>query len=420
MGAYSRRLARYVSGAAGVFLIALACACVPEPPSTSAPGSTASRPPFIGAYFGSSDGAALVYFLLPDGPAARAGMQEGDRLVSFGPRTVASAEDVQAGLRGTPPNSTVPVVVMRDGQRQQLSVQVAPAEALRDKQWETFFAARETSELQAGDQAERAGDKAAAFGHYVRASRAAAFLPAGPDAAYERLAALVPTMRPAPSVPAEAERHSQRAMSILRTANSARDNDRAASEIRSALFAAPWVADLHLNYGVVLEHIGYPKAAGASLRRYLLFNPRASDAASVRQRIVDLELLAEELEPWRRFVGGQWSQSDSGGTFTVALRGRTLTATVVVARADADQKPGDVICTGTVNGTRFEGRCSLWSTNPEAKRCFGARREYEADGGIEGGELRIMSTTNLNFGTSTCIINSENRGARIWIKPRTS
>ena len=57
----------------------------------------------------------------------------------------------------------------------------------------------------------------------------------------------------------------------------------------------------------------------------------------------------------------------------------------------------------------------MWLSKEKAKACFGSKREYEADGSIEGNTLKVMTTTGLNYGTETCIINSEQRGALIWV-----
>jgi membrane-associated protease RseP (regulator of RpoE activity) len=64
----------------------------------------------------------------PPTPAAKAGLQAGDRIVSWGPRQISSWADVQAAIKAVP-GENIPVVVERDGK--QLTLTVSPVTANR-------------------------------------------------------------------------------------------------------------------------------------------------------------------------------------------------------------------------------------------------------------------------------------------------
>lgn len=60
----------------------------------------------------------LVLDVVEDGPAVRAGLQPGDVLTSLGGKRIASVEDFLGALRGVQPDETVPLVRVRQGDRQ--------------------------------------------------------------------------------------------------------------------------------------------------------------------------------------------------------------------------------------------------------------------------------------------------------------
>lgn len=67
---------------------------------------------------------ALVTGVLPDGPAAKAGMREGDVVLSVDGRPVSTAADLPQQIGLKKPGSEVEVVVMREGKRKTLRVRI--------------------------------------------------------------------------------------------------------------------------------------------------------------------------------------------------------------------------------------------------------------------------------------------------------
>ncbi len=92
-----------------------------------------------GGSAGSSDGddtpaGAQVVSVLPDSPAARAGMQVGDLIVEFSGRPVNGQRELQFLVAETPPGREVPCVLLRGGARQTVRVTLTemPARGAED------------------------------------------------------------------------------------------------------------------------------------------------------------------------------------------------------------------------------------------------------------------------------------------------
>ncbi len=81
---------------------------------------------------------ALVGDVMPDGPAAKGGIQRGDVIIRFDGKQVRDMEDLPKIVAATSPNSIVDVDVIRDGAQMTFSVSI---ELLRDAQ-ETVVAAK--------------------------------------------------------------------------------------------------------------------------------------------------------------------------------------------------------------------------------------------------------------------------------------
>ena len=61
-----------------------------------------------------------------DSPADRAGIKAGDVIVKFGDRKIAGLEDIDGALRKFKAGDKVPVIILRDGKEQEVTVTLAP------------------------------------------------------------------------------------------------------------------------------------------------------------------------------------------------------------------------------------------------------------------------------------------------------
>ncbi len=100
---------------------------------------------------------AFVAGLTDDGPAAKAGIKEGDIVVEFDSKKVDTMRALPRLVADTPPGDRVEIVVMRDGQRVRLSIEVG---LLEDKPVEASL----STEEQKGDATEPPDDAAKMFG----------------------------------------------------------------------------------------------------------------------------------------------------------------------------------------------------------------------------------------------------------------
>ena len=62
-----------------------------------------------------SEGGAIVNGVTPGGPAAVAGIQEGDIIVKLGTRTIANPDELIVAIRDNAPGDQVSITVKRDG-----------------------------------------------------------------------------------------------------------------------------------------------------------------------------------------------------------------------------------------------------------------------------------------------------------------
>jgi putative serine protease PepD len=67
-------------------------------------------------------GGAQVGSVVPNGPAAKAGLRQGDRIISIAGETVEGSDDLSASVNAHQPGEKVAVVVERNGQRRTLTV----------------------------------------------------------------------------------------------------------------------------------------------------------------------------------------------------------------------------------------------------------------------------------------------------------
>ncbi|MGE5540305.1 MAG: tetratricopeptide repeat protein [Gemmatimonas sp.] len=359
------------------------------------------------------EAATRIEFMLPESPAAVAGLREDDIIVRFDDKPAGAADDLVRTIAAVRDPRPVPVVFLRDGERHAIDVALGVRPSNVAELFKAALIQRISDEQRIASQTSTSGDVPAAFDHYVAAMR----LLIRQQAEYganvtdiftfdvERLAEILPRLPSAPRTPREAERHTSTALAVIREAVRDHDNDRAAAALSDAIYEAPWLADLYRNRGLVYAKAGYPEAAAADLTRYLALVPEAADASTMKAKIAGLNALAELRKPWYPYLRS-WTM-ERGGTESVVLRDRRLTVLVQMPANNA-LTPGDVLCSGSIDGRQFRGTCTNYVTAPNVVRCFGPKIEVPAEGGIDAdGTLSIRYLGDINYNTRSCIINSQ-------------
>ena len=133
-------------GALAIIVVAAACAhAAPiarvEPPHVDpwahddAPAVVVRRPhdpPWLGVFFDRTAERAHVKSVVPDGPAARAGMRDGDDVIAVDGHQVAGSTEVISRVQWSRAGQRVVVTVERDGRRIDLPVTLEPRPDLRE------------------------------------------------------------------------------------------------------------------------------------------------------------------------------------------------------------------------------------------------------------------------------------------------
>ncbi len=114
------------------------------------------------------------------------------------------------------------------------------------------------------------------------------------NALREKIIKLARSIKPAPVIPAEAERFDGRGEYAFKNAKTEADYLVAAQEFEKATTTAPWVAAYYFNAGTAYEKAQRPKEAKRNFEFYLLASPDARDAREVRRRIAGLEFAIEK------------------------------------------------------------------------------------------------------------------------------
>ena len=83
--------------------------------------------------YGAKDGGVLVGEVIADGPSEDAGMQQEDVIIEINGMPVTNGDQLIDVVAATPVESTVPIVVIRDGERKTLNVKVADRAELFSK-----------------------------------------------------------------------------------------------------------------------------------------------------------------------------------------------------------------------------------------------------------------------------------------------
>ena len=114
----------------------------------------------------------------------------------------------------------------------------------------------------------------------------------------EKIIKLAVTLKPAPTIPDEAERHMAYGTAAFTGAKSSADYKEAVKEFEQATLAAPWYGDAYFNLGVAQDKAENYEAALRSLNLARLASPNSKDIKAliyqVEYRGKKLKLIKEE------------------------------------------------------------------------------------------------------------------------------
>lgn len=115
----------------------------------------------------------------------------------------------------------------------------------------------------------------------------------------EKIIKLALTMKPAPTIPEDAERSIARGAARFHRATDIAGYKKAIAEFEAAVHAAPWLAVAYYNLGVAQEKAGLYADAIRNLRYFLMAAPDAKNTRDVKNKIYALEVDAEDLQTGR-------------------------------------------------------------------------------------------------------------------------
>lgn len=117
----------------------------------------------------------------------------------------------------------------------------------------------------------------------------------GDSALRETIIKLATSIKPTPTIPAEAERFEGRALYAFKNAKSEAEMLDAAREYLKAVEVAPWFANYYVDLCTILEKANRPAEAIRACKLYLTAAPEAPDASAVRKRVAGLDYALERL-----------------------------------------------------------------------------------------------------------------------------
>jgi tetratricopeptide (TPR) repeat protein len=155
----------------------------------------------------------------------------------------------------------------------------------------------------------------------------------------EKIIGYAQTMKPAPPVPEAFERFMARGKTAFEMAKSTGDFASAVAEFEKGVDAAPWIAAGYYNLGQAQESVGQFAQAIQSFKFYLIANPSAKDAQTVKNHIYGLEYkleqatkgqqtAAEEQRKAQQAAADAQRKAQQGAAFVQGLAGRWITPEV--------------------------------------------------------------------------------------------
>lgn len=236
------------------------------------------------------------------------------------------------------------------------------------------------------------------------------------------IAALTGRLAAPPAIPDDARRYGIRGETLLQGAKDAAAFRRAATEFAAAVDAAPWWSSAYYNLALAFE--GAQNAAGAiqAYKHFLSAEPNAREAPTIRDRMIALEVVAEE-QARKNAWNGYW-RSPSGSLQRSELKNGVLTITEVEvsdAARESGYHNGQVLFSGTLSGENVTGTTAMPQCFEGAhwacKRCFPGFQKKKASIRMPGPDVMIETYDDNfmdRFNTNNCAILATKRLKGEW------
>ena len=236
------------------------------------------------------------------------------------------------------------------------------------------------------------------------------------------IAALTGRLAAPPAIPEDARRYGIRGETLLQGAKDAAAFRRAATEFAAAVDAAPWWSSAYYNLALAFE--GAQNAAGAiqAYKHFLSAEPNAREAPTIRDRMIALEVVAEE-QTRKNAWSGYWRAS-SGSLLRSELKNNVLTMVEVEVSDDAKKSGyynGQVVFSGTLSGEVVSGKTMMphcfEGSHAACHRCFPGFRQVTASYSMSGpDEIKAAydDTFMDRFNTNNCAVLATTRIKGEW------
>lgn len=214
----------------------------------------------------------------------------------------------------------------------------------------------------AGDGAAKAGDVNTALARYQEVMNLSGDNLDEDQRLREKIIRLVVSSKIKPPIPEEARRYAVRSQALVKTKRSA-GYAQAVAELTNAIRLAPWWADGYYNLGLMQQ--GAEDFAGAirSLKLCLLADANAANAAAIRNKIYELEVLQEESGRIQA-MAGKWKNPKSGIVYDVTIDGKNFKAVSNTGSIIRGVMEGNTI-TGTITVPAWKSWTNCYCMTPE-------------------------------------------------------
>ncbi len=249
---------------------------------------------YLGASLSNTQsGGVRIASVVANGPAQRAGLQIGDRIVTANGHAIADARTLAKGVSAAGPGAILKLAFHRGSGKMRLPVVlqsridggISPRQIGALVKWHI----PRHRAVAAAERAEATGDITEAFVIYWRLVRTQP-----PDSeVLRRLIQLARVVKPAPLVPFKVRRLALAGIAGFAKAANPAAADKAIGHMENALRRAPWWADAYLNLGLMHGARGNHGLATVYLRLFLDAQPNAPESARVKRRIRELRKRAD-------------------------------------------------------------------------------------------------------------------------------